>query len=159
MIKLFHGSNMTIDKVDLSKSRPFKDFGRAFYLSADEQQAWERAYAAITLWGGTPKVTSFELDEHVLTSGELKVLSFDGYTEEWADFIFANRKRRKPVFSHDYDIVYGPIADDKVGLQISRYQLQYIPMEELIRQLSFIRPTFQYFFGTARAISLLHKIE
>lgn len=60
---------------------------------------------------------------------------------------------------HDYDIVYGPIADDKVGLQISRYQLQYIPMEELIKQLSFIRPTFQYFFGTERAIRLLHKID
>ncbi len=51
------------------------------------------------------------------------------------------------------------IADDKVGLQISRYQLQYIAMDELIRQLSFIRPTFQYFFGTERAIRLLHKIE
>lgn len=61
--------------------------------------------------------------------------------------------------AHDYDIVYGPIADDKVGLQISRYQLQYIPMEELIRQLSFIRPTFQYFFGTERAIRLLKKME
>lgn len=43
---LYHGSNVAIDQVDLSKSRPFKDFGRAFYLSADEQQAWERAYAA-----------------------------------------------------------------------------------------------------------------
>ena len=132
MIKLFHGSNMTIDKVDLSKSRPFKDFGRAFYLSADEQQAWERAYAAITLWGGTPKVTSFELDEHVLTSGELKVLSFDGYTEEWADFIFANRNRRKPVFSHDYDIVYGPIANDRVGEQVALFKGGYITKERFL---------------------------
>ena len=36
---------------------------------------------------------------------------------------------------------------------------KYIAMDELIRQLSFIRPTFQYFFGTERAICLLHKIE
>ena len=159
MIKLFHGSNMTIDKVDLSKSRPFKDFGRAFYLSADEQQAWERAYAAITLWGGTPKVTSFELDEHVLTSGELKVLSFDGYTEEWADFIFANRNRRKPVFSHDYDIVYGPIANDRVGEQVALFKGGYITKERFLQKLKHMRGiTFQYAFCTEVAISKLRKL-
>lgn len=54
MIKLYHGSNVAIDNVDLTKSRPFKDFGKAFYLSSYEQQAWERAYAAITIWGGKP---------------------------------------------------------------------------------------------------------
>ncbi len=35
MIKLYHGSNVEIEQIDLSKSRPFKDFGRAFYLSVD----------------------------------------------------------------------------------------------------------------------------
>ena len=147
---------MTIDKVDLSKSRPFKDFGRAFYLSADEQQAWERAYAAITLWGGTPKVTSFELDEHVLTSGELKVLSFDGYTEEWADFIFANRNSRKPVFSHDYDIVYGPIANDRVGEQVALFKGGYITKERFLQKLKHMRGiTFQYAFCTEVAIRMM----
>ena len=74
MIKLYHGSNVEIEKIDLTKSRPFKDFGKAFYLSANEQQAWERAYAAITLWGGTPSVTPFEFDEQLMDSGELKML-------------------------------------------------------------------------------------
>ena len=27
---LYHGSNQTIDEIDLRKSRPNKDFGRAF---------------------------------------------------------------------------------------------------------------------------------
>ncbi len=37
-MKLYHCSNMDFDKIDLSKSKPNKDFGRAFYLSehADE---------------------------------------------------------------------------------------------------------------------------
>ena len=39
-MKLFHGSNMTIDKVDLSKSKKFKDFGQAFYLSAEKEYAF-----------------------------------------------------------------------------------------------------------------------
>ena len=114
---LYHGSNVAIERIDLKKSRSFKDFGRAFYLSADEQQAWERAVAAMTMWGGSPCVTAFEFDETLMSSGKLKVKTFEAYTEEWADFIFANRDRRNPPWRHDYDIVYGPIADDKVGEQ------------------------------------------
>ena len=93
MIKLYHGSYTKISRIDLAKSRPFKDFGRAFYLSADEQQAWERAYAAAVLWGGEAGVTEYEFDETQMTSSELNVLRFDDYSEEWADFVFANRKR------------------------------------------------------------------
>ena len=33
---LFHGSNTVIDVVDLAKSKRYKDFGQAFYLSAEE---------------------------------------------------------------------------------------------------------------------------
>ena len=85
---LYHGSNVVIDKIDLSKSRPFKDFGKAFYLSDNEQQAWERAYAAMTMWGGSPSVTAFYFDISEMSSAELKVLSFNSYSEPWADFIF-----------------------------------------------------------------------
>lgn len=44
MIYLYHGSNVGIDVPDLAHSKPFKDFGSGFYLSADEQQAWDMAY-------------------------------------------------------------------------------------------------------------------
>lgn len=109
---------------------------------------------------GAPILTTYQFDDSILfRPSDLKVKVFDGYSQEWAEFIMMNRRNKSYEQAHDYDIVYGPIANDKVGLQISRYQLQYIPMEELIRQLSFIRPTFQYFFGTERAISLLHKIQ
>ena len=74
---LYHGSNVAIERIDLKKSRPFKDFGRAFYLSADEQQAWERAVAAMTMWGGSPCVTAFEFDETLMSSGKLKVKTFE----------------------------------------------------------------------------------
>ena len=84
---------------------------------------------------------------------------FENYSKEWAEFIIKNRRNKSLQPTHDYDIVYGPIADDKVGLQINRFHLQYISMEELIRQLSFLHPTFQYFFGTERAIKLLQKID
>ena len=158
-MKLYHGSYTTIEIIDLAKSRPFKDFGRAFYLSADEQQAWERAYAATTLLGGEASVTEYEFDEQVMTSGELKVLRFDDYSEEWADFVFANRKRQKTPFMHDYDIVYGPIANDNVGEQVVLFKGGYISKERFLRKLKNMRGiTFQYAFCTDAAISKLKKL-
>ncbi len=160
-MKLYHGSNMSIDKIDLKRGRRGKDFGQGFYLSADRSQAQMMAERTVDREEtGVATLTTYQFDDNILfRPSDLKVKVFEGYSKEWAEFIMMNRHNRTLEPAHDYDIVYGPIADDKVGLQISRYQLQYIAMDELIRQLSFIRPTFQFFFGTERAISLLHKIE
>lgn len=37
-----------------------------------------------------------------------KVLRFEAPCEAWLDFIMANRTDKN--FSHDYDIVYGPVT-------------------------------------------------
>ena len=42
-MKLYHGSTIDIPRIDLAKSKPNKDFGKAFYLSDDKQQALEMA--------------------------------------------------------------------------------------------------------------------
>ncbi|MBR2235158.1 MAG: DUF3990 domain-containing protein [Bacteroidaceae bacterium] len=158
---LYHGSNTHIEEIDLKRGRRGKDFGQGFYLSPDRLQAQQMAERTVDREeAGAPILTTYQFDDSILfRPSDLKVKVFDGYSQEWAEFIMMNRRNKSNKQAHDYDIVYGPIANDKVGLQISRYQLQYIPMEELIRQLSFIRPTFQYFFGTERAISLLCKIQ
>lgn len=36
---LYHGSNMKIEKIDFSKCRPYKDFGKGFYCTAIKEQA------------------------------------------------------------------------------------------------------------------------
>ena len=43
MIKLYHGTNTTFDKVELDKCLPYKDFGRGFYLTTLRTQALARA--------------------------------------------------------------------------------------------------------------------
>lgn len=160
-MRLYHGSNTAIGEIDLTRGRRGKDFGQGFYLSADRTQALMMAERTVDREEtGVATLTVYDFDDSVLhQSSDLRVKIFENYSREWAEFIMMNRQNRSYQQEHNYDIVYGPIADDKVGLQISRFRLQYIPMEELIRQLSFIRPTFQYFFGTERAIQLLNRIE
>ena len=115
-MKLYHGSNVQIGKIDLALSRPNKDFGRGFYLTEDAAQAMRMAEQKVHLLGGEPTLNVYEFDESLLKASWLKVKIFEGYTEEWAEFVLANRNRstQKPV--HDFDIVVGAIADDKVGL-------------------------------------------
>lgn len=40
-MKLYHGSNVPVNEPDLKHSKPYKDFGRGFYLSANRKQAVE----------------------------------------------------------------------------------------------------------------------
>lgn len=156
---LYHGSNTNITEIDLQKSKPNKDFGRGFYLSDTEEQAQRLGAFKVVLDGGQVVVNKFEFDESILNSKELKVKIFKEYSEEWVEFIFANRNNKTIKPTHDYDIVYGPIANDKVGLQISNFENKIISLQELLERLKYMKGiTFQYYFGTERAIQKLKKI-
>lgn len=65
---LYHGSNVPIGTIDLSLSKPNKDFGKAFYLSDTNAQAMEMAQAKCIQFGGTPCVTAFKVDETQMTT-------------------------------------------------------------------------------------------
>lgn len=160
MIRLYHGSNMKIETPDLVHSKPYKDFGRGFYLSADKQQAWDLAFQKVSqTQTGKAEVTEFLFDETVMHSADLKVLSYLDYCEEWARFVLANRSMQVMQPTHDYDIVYGPIADDGVTYQLRRYEGGVISLPRLVEELKYAKGiTFQYFFGTERALRQLKRL-
>ncbi len=159
-MKLYHGSNVVIDTPDLSRSKPFKDFGCGFYLSPVFEQAMERAQPTTDIQQkGSPIVTTFEWNEKVSVDLGLKIQLFDDYCTEWAEFVLANRDRSRVHPIHEYDIVVGPIADDGVTYQLRRYREGDISMERLIKELKYAKGlTIQYFFGTEIALSTLRKV-
>ena len=59
-MKLYHGSTVRIDEILLCKSKPNKDFGRAFYLSAEESQARELAESRVSFLGGEVVVNEYD---------------------------------------------------------------------------------------------------
>lgn len=159
MIVLYHGSNVDIDKIDLSKSKKGKDFGKGFYLNPNFDQAYKMAVRAKNIYKeGSEIVSTFEFDDTLLTTSELKVKVFPDYSKEWADFVVTNRNNKSENSLHSYDIVIGPIADDNVGTQIYRYSRGFIGIDKLIEELKFEERAIQYFFGTEKAIKLLNKI-
>lgn len=160
MIKLYHGSNVVIGKIDLSLSHKGKDFGRGFYLNPNERQAMGMAVrTAQRLMEGEPVLNRYLFDDALLKNDSpLSFKVFDDYSVEWAEFVLANRRNLSDTPIHPYDIVVGPIADDTVGLQMRRFIQGYISIERMIEELRFYKPAVQYFFGTEKAISYLRKI-
>lgn len=157
-MKLYHGSNIVVNHPEIAKGKPFKDFGQGFYLSDTIEQAVEMAQRVVERvgTGQTPIVSSFEFDDSVMADGSLKVKCFDTYTEEWAEFVLRNRDRKTPQPYHDYDIVYGPIADDGVVRQMRRFEMGAITLKELMQELKYPpKITFQYFFGSEKALEKL----
>lgn len=60
-MRLYHGSNVKVENIDLSRSRPAKDFGRAFYLSDEIEQAKEMAQFKVETFGGDVVVNILSL--------------------------------------------------------------------------------------------------
>ena len=161
MIRLYHGSNVAIEHIDLSRSKRGKDFGKGFYLNANSDQAMEMAIRTTRFLNeGGPTLSCFEFDDDNAILNGLKILVFPEYSVEWAEFVVMNRKNDPDVPAHPYDIVIGPIADDSVGVQIRRFLMGFLSASALVDELRFKGDhAVQYFFGTPKAINLLKRIE
>ena len=95
MLKLFHGSNVEIEKVDLSKCMPNKDFGCGFYTTLLEHQAWRMAQRRVQIAGGIPTVTVFDVPDDLVEKNDLNCRVFESNpTIERAIFIRNNRDRK-----------------------------------------------------------------
>jgi hypothetical protein len=158
MIKLYHGTNVDFQKVNLKRCRPNKDFGRGFYLTDLRNQALRMAQRRCEFEGkGNVIVQVYEFDEIHLTDQSLNVKIFEKVSEEWAKFIIENRNPRSKNET-EYDVVVGPIADDGVVYQLSRYSAGFIDLKTLVKELTFKKLSRQYFFGTEKAVSYLKRI-
>ncbi len=160
MIRLHHGSNVGIDTIDLSRSKKGKDFGQGFYLNTNYNQALEIAEFKVDIFGeGSPLVSSFDFDEEAAGEDGLVIKVFDDYSEEWAQFVVDNRNNNSDTPIHNFDIVIGPIADDKVGFQIRKYIENEISIDKLIERIQYYgNKSIQYFFGTKKSLNYLSKV-
>ena len=80
MLKLYHGSNIVIDNIDLSYSKRGKDFGCGFYLNPDKTQAMEMAVRTTQrLQEGKPVLNTYLFDDNLIRAvhSPLSVKVFD----------------------------------------------------------------------------------
>ncbi|MDR1919237.1 MAG: DUF3990 domain-containing protein [Tannerellaceae bacterium] len=132
-MKVYHGSYTKIDSIDLSRCEPNKDFGKGFYVTKIYEQAviWANRKGRDNHTNGV--VTEFIFFERVFSDKNYKTLQFDSYNNEWLDFVVLNRDFNRQLPVHDYDIVEGPVADDKITTRVDAYIRGDISREKFLK--------------------------
>ena len=90
---LYHGMNLDIDRIDLEKCAPYKDFGKGFYTTTIFEQAKAMAVRKSRIFGGDPCVISYEAPDDLLQNDTMNIKIFPSTSKEWAVFIINNRNR------------------------------------------------------------------
>ena len=130
---LYHGSIEQVRKPEIRKANRALDYGSGFYT---------------TTTGGTGYVNVYELDE--TCCAQLDVLHFTSPTEQWLDFVMANRMDKD--FEHQHDIVIGPVANDRVYAAFALYEGGLLNKAELINELKTYVLVDQWLFHTERSL-------
>lgn len=149
---LFHGGTHIIESPEIRIPTRTLDFGKGFYLTSSQNQAERWVASHLRNSSDIGFVNSYEFDlSDVPDSFSIKI--FETANDEWVDFVQSNRIQAG--FTHDYDIVIGPVADDKVYTQFSLFEGGIISKETLIAELKTYRLVDQYLFHTERSLNLL----
>ena len=125
---LYHGTIEAIPRIDVSRGRLHKDFGRGFYMSLSPDQAigmmHKKHREAIRR---SRNAERREFVEHLYriqlksaSESELRVKVFDVANMEWLEFILMCRESELP-HPHEFDVVIGPTADDDTLVSLQNY--------------------------------------
>ena len=174
-ITLYHGTIYAFDKIEVTKGKWNKDFGRGFYTSRDVSHAERLAIRnkfieeeRFTLRGVKknvkPWLYTYEFDLDNLAS--LNVKEFVAADKDWMRFVVLSRESRSKTQVHEYDIVIGLTANDNTRAAIQTAMPltkgQAMTDKAIDALIALIEPEnlpWQFFFGTQRAIELLRLIE
>jgi len=149
-MKLYHGSNSLFENIELSKSKDKRDFGKGFYTTTIREQAVSWAEAVFDRYGGAGKfIYEFTFE----TNNDLNIKKFEKADKEWLEFISGNRSIGG--IQHDFDIVIGPVANDKTNRTIALYIAGIYNAEMALQLLKHNDLNDQVSFHTEKALSFL----
>jgi hypothetical protein len=159
----YHGTNILIGEIDIRRSRLRTDFGKGFYVGTNLGEARKWA-ASQSMLHETPTVIRYTLSDVIfnLNDNSLRRLWFSAPTVEWLDFVRDNRRLVAPDSlqkepRHDYDVVYGPVANDKVVDVVDDYIDGKVTADEAIARVRVIKSVYQISFHTALSLSYINQ--
>ena len=152
---LYLGSIEIVDNPEIRIPSRSLDYGYGFYTITSFKQAEDWVKRKLNANSPIGYVNVYELDEDLVKS--LKTLLFESPTEDWLDFVMSNRTNKD--FNHDFDIVYGPVANDKVYAAFALYEGGIIDKQNLISELKAYKLVDQYLFHTDKALKAIKFIE
>ena len=157
-MRLYHGSSVAVRKPSLRYGRKRTDFGKGFYTTTRPEQAehWAK-HVQERKKSRTAIVSVYELDDSILNQSDIKTREFHGVDKDWLEFVVNNRKKH-PVI-HDYDLVFGPVANDNVYATVNLYEDGVLDADSAINQLKAYKIYNQLSFHTLNVIGALEFVE
>lgn len=152
----YHGSDIVVAEPKILEPQRPLDFSGGFYVTTNEIQAQEWAIKVAYRNNTNRKYINrydFDLDKAILY---LKVIQFTSPDEKWLDFICANRSGRS---TGDYDIVIGPVADDKVYRVVVEFENGDIDRKLALQRLKTEKLCDQILFHTEKSLEYLKFLD
>lgn len=157
-MRLYHGSTVAVRKPLVARGRANTDFGKGFYTTTSKEQAEKWARIKKNRDGNAENaraiISVYEFDDSLLN--DFNTMFFDGATVEWLDFVVANRRGRKEP---EYDLIQGPVANDKLYATISLYESGVLDANAAIEQLRAHTLFDQLSFHAQPACNMLRFVE
>ena len=150
---LYHGSNLIVEKPRLIEKTRGLDFGAGFYLTTKKEQA--RAFAEIIVnrrKSGTPTINIYNFDDDAAQKA-LDILTFPEANKDW--LVFLRDNRLKSYMGKQYDIIIGPVANDRVYPTLLALISGQFNIEAALVAIKPYKLFDQYCLATENAFSLL----
>lgn len=141
---MYHGSCDIVQCPDFSKSREDTEFGCGFYLSEDKNVA--------SRWACNRKKSI--LNTYSIDLSKLNVFEFK-LDVEWLIFVVKNRDLEESPKYASFDLLIGPMVDDRLQNVISLYEDDYITAKDAIKSINSVDCQIQYVAKTQKAAEVL----
>ena len=152
---LYHGSLQIVSRPKIIIPNRQQDYGSGFYTTTSMQQACDWVVRKLNSATASGYVNLYEWD--AASASTLHYLRFETPNESWLDFVMNNRTMKD--FQHPYDIVHGPMANDRVYAAFALFEQHFLEKEGLIRELRAYKFVDQILFHTEQSLATLRFIE
>jgi len=158
----YHGTNQKLGIINFDKSRLRTDFGKGFYLSDKLGNARDWAIDKSSI-SEIPTVMRYEVNKALFLDESISRLRFDNPTIEWLNFVRDNRSRTTGVSKkeprHSFDVVSGPIANDKVAIAVDKYCRGKMNAEETLNEVKALKNVFKLSMHSELALTFIKNIS
>lgn len=151
---LYHGSNATVEHPRLIKQNRYLDFGFGFYTTTNRAQAVNFAGKVADRRKTGEAILNIYFVDEVEAFRQCSLLRFERPDEAWLDFVTANRQGA--YRGRQYDLIYGPVANDDVYRVIALYMTGVLDKEQALTALRIRRLFNQLVFVTEKSLQYLH---
>ena len=154
---VYHGSNVEVREPRIIKPNRTLDFGNGFYTTTNHSQASDFARRVTMNRGkGIATVNVYEVNE-ALAFDMCDGWRFPGVGDAWLDFVSDNRMG---VYSGpEYDLVFGPVANDDVYETLQLFVNGAISRSYVMERLKVKKLFNQLVFKTEKALAFIRFVR